>query len=119
MRALEEVSWRKDISLLVLDSTFRSPQDVAYEKTKFFGWLISSAYTANPKLTHLTMPILVIHATRDPIISIKFGLELFMNAPSTQKSFWRLDEPEAFHSNVFFIKNGAYREQFLDLLSHL
>lgn len=117
MRALEEVSWRNEISLLVLDSTFRSPQDVARSKLGgLFWWLISSEYTADPKLSHLTMPILVIHASRDPIIPIKEGLELFTNAPSTKKYFWRLDEPDAFHGNVFFIKKGAYREQFLNLL---
>lgn len=117
MRALEEIPWRNDISLLVLDSTFISPMEVAAQKTHgLLWWLISSEYTANPKLTHLTMPLLVIHATRDPVISFKFGLEIFKQAPSTKKVFWQLDEPDAIHGNVFFVNKGAYREKFLNLL---
>lgn len=118
MRALEEVSWGNEISLLVLDSTFRSPQDVAYHKTKgLLGWLISSEFTAEKKLSHLTMPLLVIHAPRDPVIDIKFGAEIFMQAPSTKKSFWRIESGS--HGDVFFVKKGAYREQFLGHLNTL
>lgn len=118
MRALEEVSWGNEISLLVLDSTFRSPQDVAYEKTKgLLGWLISSEFTAEKKLSHLTMPLLVIHAPRDPVINIKFGTEIFMQAPSTKKNFWRIESGS--HGDVFFVKKGAYREQFLSHLHNL
>ncbi|MGZ3789237.1 MAG: alpha/beta hydrolase [Bacteriovorax sp.] len=117
LRALEEVPWRNEISLLVLDSTFRSPQDVARSKLHgLFWWLISSEYTADSNLTHLTMPLLVIHAPRDPVVPYHLGLELYEKAPSTKKTFWRLDDPEALHGNVFFIKKGAYREQFLNLL---
>ena len=114
LRALEEVSWRDEISLLVLDSTFRSPQDVAWSKVKLFGWLISSEYTADKKLSHLTMPLLVIHSPHDPIIPIEFGLELFNNAPSKNKIFWRVEEGG--HGDVFFVKKGEYRKAFVDLL---
>lgn len=118
MRALEEVSWRNEISLLVLDSTFRSPQDVAREKTNgLFWWLISSEYTADEKLSHLTMPLLVIHAPKDPVINFQFGAELFMQAPSTKKSFWRIEDGQ--HGDVFFVKKGAYREQFLSHIKNL
>lgn len=115
MRALEEVPWRSEISLLVLDSTFRSASDVASFKTKgLLGWLISSEYTAHKDLSHLTMPLLVIHAPHDPVVNFRFGSELFMQAPSTKKTFWRLDSEG--HGDVFFVKKGSYREQFL---SHL
>jgi alpha-beta hydrolase superfamily lysophospholipase len=117
MRALEEIPWRNEISLLVLDSTFRSAQDVAH--TKLGGvlwWIISSEYTADKKLSHLTMPILSIHATNDPVVPIQFGREVFEKAPSTQKTFWQLDEADAYHGNVFFINKGEYRERFLKLL---
>lgn len=118
MRALEEVAWKSEISLLVLDSSFRSPQDIARDKTnRVMSWLISSEYTAEPKLSHLTMPLLVIHSIHDPIISLKFGQELFDLAPSTNKSFWKLDEGT--HGDVFFIKQRAYREQFLQFLANL
>jgi hypothetical protein len=119
LRSLEEVSWQNEISLLVLDSSFRSPQEVARVKTHgLFWWLISSEYTANPKLPHLTMPLLVIHAPKDPVVPFEFGQELYNAAPSTQKTFWKLEEPDAYHGNVFFIKKGEYRNRFLELIYH-
>jgi fermentation-respiration switch protein FrsA (DUF1100 family) len=112
LRALEEVPWRNEISLLVLDSTFRSPQDVAREKTHgLLWWLISSEYTAEKRLSHLTMPLLVIHSPKDPVINIKFGEEIYNQAPSTKKSFWRIENGG--HGDVFFVNKGVYREQFL------
>lgn len=118
LRSLEEVSWQQDISLLVLDSSFRSPQEVARVKTRgLFWWLISSEYTANPLLPHLTMPLLVIHAKKDPVIPFAFGEELYNLAPSKQKTFWKLDEADAIHGNVFFVKKGDYRNRFLELLN--
>ncbi len=117
LRGLEEVPWGNEVSLLVLDSTFRSPQEVARKKTHgTLWWLISSEYTADPKLSHITMPLLVIHATKDPVIPFELGLDLYNKAPSKNKTFWKLDEPDAFHGNVFFINKGKYREKFLELL---
>ncbi len=120
MRALEEVQWRNEISLLVLDSTFISPQEVARTKLGgLFWWLMSSEYTANPSLPHLTMPLLVIHSKNDIVVPIKFGEEIFKVAPATKKTFWKLEDPESFHGNVFFIKKGEYREQFMKLVNLL
>ena len=118
MRALEEVPWRNEISLLVLDSTFRSPQEVAGSKTHgLLWWLVSSEYTADKELTHLTMPLLVIHAPNDPVVPFKFGAQLFAKAPSTKKTFWKIDD--GYHGDVFFVKKGAYREQFITFLNNL
>lgn len=118
MRALEEVPWRDEISLLVLDSTFRSPKDIANAKTHgLLGWLISSEYTSKKELTHLTMPLLVIHTPNDPVIPYRFGLEIYNNAPSLKKTFWKIEEGD--HGNVFFVKEGAYRNQFITLINEL
>jgi pimeloyl-ACP methyl ester carboxylesterase len=115
MRALEEVPWRDEISLLVLDSTFRSPQEVAIAKTHgLLGWLISSEFTADKLLSHLTMPLLVIHAPKDPVIPFKFGQEIFDIAPSTKKTFWKIEG--GVHGDVFYVNKGIYREQFINLL---
>lgn len=118
MRALEEVSWKNEISLLVLDSSFRSPQDVA--KTKLGGllwWTISDDFTAEKSLSHLTMPVLVIHSKKDPVVPFQFGRDLYETIPSAKKEFWQLEEPDAHHGNVFFLKKGEYREKFMSLLT--
>ncbi|MDO9183247.1 MAG: alpha/beta hydrolase, partial [Bacteriovorax sp.] len=115
MRSLEEVAWQNEISLLVLDSTFRSPQDVASAKTHgLLWWLISSEYTADKKLSHLTMPLLVIHALHDPVIPFKFGEVIFNTAPSTKKNFWKIEDGS--HGDVFFVQKGLYREKFIKLI---
>ena len=118
MSALEKVSWRNEVSLLVLDSTFRSAADVASEKTKgLLGWLISSEYTASQSLSFLTMPLLVIHAPKDPVVNFKFGEDIFRKAPSVKKVFWPIDGGS--HGDVFFVNQGRYRTQFLRYLEGL
>lgn len=118
LRALEEVPWRNEISLLVLDSTFRSPQEVARAKTKgLLWWLISSEYTADKALTHLTMPLLIIHSPKDPVIPFEFGVELYQLAPSLKKSFWKIDSVN--HGDVFFAEKGKYREEFMSFINNL
>ncbi len=118
MSALEKVSWRDEVSLLVLDSTFRSPTDVANEKTKnLLGWLISSEYTASQSLSHLTMPLLVIHSFKDPVVNFKFGEDIFLKAPSLKKTFWRIENGS--HGDVFFVNKGEYQTQFLHYLKGL
>jgi hypothetical protein len=118
LRSLEEVPWRNDISLLVLDSTYRSPSDVAAEKTNgLLWWLISSEYTAEKHLTHLTMPLLVIHAPKDPVVNYKFGEEIFALAPTPKKTFWRVEA--GYHGDVFFVNKGEYRMQFLRHIENL
>jgi fermentation-respiration switch protein FrsA (DUF1100 family) len=116
MKALENISWASDISLLILDSTFISPRQIAADKTfGLLGWLISSDYTADRSLKHLSMPLLVIHSPADPVISYKFGLEIFETAPSTKKKFWKIDGGS--HGDVFFVDKGAYRNKFLELIA--
>lgn len=118
MSALQKVTWRNEVSLLVLDSTFRSPADVVSEKTKgLLGWIVSSEYTASRSLSHLTMPLLVIHAPKDPVVNFKWGEELFAKAPTTKKAFWRIEG--GYHGDVFFVNKGQYRTQFFNYLERL
>ena len=118
MRALEEISWKNEISLLVLDSTFRSPHDIANDKTHgLLGWLISSEYTANNRLADLTMPLLVVHSPYDPVVPYKFGQDIYAKAPSTQKTFWSIENGG--HGDVFFVDKGIYREKFISFIHQL
>lgn len=114
LRALEEFQFNKDINLLVLDSTFRNPQDVARSKVGPFGYLVSGEFVAKKELSHITMPVLVIHNETDPVVNIKFGEELYQSIPTTQKSFWKLKS--GVHGDAFFVENGKYRQEFLKLL---
>lgn len=114
LRSLEEFKFNQEVNLLVLDSTFLNPQDVARNKVGFLGYLVSSEYTANKNLAHIAMPTLVIHAKDDPVINVKFGEELYNQIPAKEKKFWLIDH--GFHGDIFFVENGKYRQDFLNLL---
>ena len=115
LRSIEDFKFKDEISLLVLDSTFRDPQTVARIKTNWpMSRLISADYTANKKLSAITMPTLVIHSTQDPVIPFECGKELYDLIPAKSKWLWTLNEIG--HGDVFFIKARKYRQDFLHLL---
>lgn len=117
LRSLEDFSHRKDISLLVLDSTFLSPRLVARDKTNFlFSYLISNDFTADPKLSHITMPVVSIHSKQDSIISYKLGKELYEALPSPNKEFWTVEAPG--HGNVYYVENLKFRKELLRVLDN-
>lgn len=117
LKALEDFKHRDEISLLVLDSTFLSPRHVARDKTNFaLAWLISNNFTADPKLSHITMPVLSIHSKGDKVINYDLGVKLYEALPTQKKQFWSLDVPG--HGDVYFIKNKKYRAELLRVLDN-
>lgn len=118
LKALEDFKYKDAISLLVLDSTFLSPREVAREKTnRLFEKLISNDFTAHPSLSHITMPVLSIHSKNDPVIAYKLGLDLFEKIQKAKsKNFWTLDTPG--HGDVFF-SDKSYRDKFLNYVKNI
>ena len=118
LKSLEDFSHRDKISLLVLDSTFLSPREVAREKTnRLLQYLISNAYTANPELKHLTMPVLSIHSTEDFVIAYSLGQSLFNKIPNPKKEFWSFQTRG--HGDVFFVEQLKYRPMFIKYVEAL
>ena len=119
MKALEDFKHRDEIALLVLDSTFVSPRDVAKEKTfTLLSYLISNDYTADPELKHIDMPVLSIHSTQDPVIAYKLGETVFRSLNfSPKKEMWILNSKG--HGDVFFIEQLKYRDLFLKYVNNL
>lgn len=118
LRSLEDFNHRDEINLLVLDSSFLNPRAVAREKTnRVLSWLISNSYTADPGLSHITMPVLSIHSKFDPVVHYDLGVDLFNAVPaSTKKEFWTLET--AGHGDVYFIENKKYRSMLLKVLDN-
>jgi len=115
IRSLQDFEFRDKISLLVLDSSFRDPQEIAKLKTNWLlSRLISAEYTADKNLKFITMPTLVIHSKNDPVIPYGCGKELFDVIPAKNKWFWTLESKG--HGDVFFIDKSKYRQDFLKLL---
>ncbi len=118
LKSLEDFSHRSDISLLVLDSTFLSPRDVARKKTFWpLSLIISNAAVADSKLLHLTMPVLSIHSTQDYVIHYDLGVKLFESiTTSPKKEFWSFDDKG--HGDVFFVQNKKYQKKFIEFLGN-
>ena len=119
LKSLEDFTHRDELTLLILDSTFLSPREVAREKTnRVLQYLITNDYTAHPKLAHVTMPVLSIHSTADFVIAYKLGQDLYNKIPSTTKKvFWTFDNKG--HGDVFFIEQGKFRQLFIDYVNKL
>lgn len=119
LRSLEDFKHRDEIKLLVLDSTFISPRDVARDKTFWpLSLIIPNSYTANRELSHLTMPVLSIHAKDDPVVNYHLGMDLYNKIHYARSAeFWTIEG--AGHGDVFYDKSRDYRQEFFNLLKSL
>jgi fermentation-respiration switch protein FrsA (DUF1100 family) len=109
---------------LVLRSTFSSLVDVgAYH----YPWLpvrlaMVDRFPSTNRIPGVTCPILHIHGTRDSIVPIKFGQELFAAAPDKSatgipKRFVEL--PRANHNDVAFVAEREMRQAIGEFLDEL
>lgn len=118
LKSLEDFNFIKDIHLLVLDSTFLTPREVAREKTFWpLSLIISNKATADSKLSHITMPVLSIHSTQDFVIHHDLGLKLFESIKtSPKKDFWSFNDRG--HGDVFFVQDKKYQKLFIEYLGN-
>jgi fermentation-respiration switch protein FrsA (DUF1100 family) len=106
---------------LVLRSTFTSLVDMG---SYHYPWLpvrlvMVDRYPSVERIPGVTCPILQIHGTRDSIIPIKFGRELFAVAPEKAangipKRFVELAKAD--HNDVVFIAEGEMRRAIGEFL---
>lgn len=119
LRSLEDFTHRDEIKLLVLDSTFLSVREVARDKTFWpLSLLITDSYTANRTLSHITMPVISIHAKYDPVINYNLGVDLYNHLHfARSKEFWTIEGKG--HGDVFYDKSRDYRQEFSNILKSL
>lgn len=128
LRALKDFAFSDKISLLVLDSTFMSYKDVAFNKMTsiLLAWpfsplaylLFSDEYAASKVLNDIpAIPTLVIHGTDDNVIEFKNGYKIFAEIKTPIKWFWKIDGGA--HIDVFFNHDKIYRDKFIKLLDSL
>lgn len=127
LRSVPDWKGKENVSLLVLDSTFASYQDIAFYKTSH-NWLlflvsplsylvVSDEYAADKVWKKVKAPTLVIVGQKDDVIPQQFGKKIFKNLETKPKFLWKL--PNGGHINVFHHDHGIYRERFLTLLESL
>lgn len=123
-RAVQDSSVKVDE--LILDSTFLSYQDMAFEKLTEIWPLIpfsplayllfNDHYASARGIDKLqSMRSLVIHGEYDKIVPLKFGKEVFEKLKASRKLFWSI--PKGRHTDIFHRENKIWRKKFLDYLN--
>ncbi|WP_417335961.1 alpha/beta hydrolase [Halobacteriovorax marinus] len=124
MRAMKDIDFRDEIDLYVLDSTFSSYQDIAFDKLRHAGVfvvlsplayiLVSDEYGPYKNLDIFKMPILMIHGEKDRVVPYKFGEEIYSKLKTPKKWWWAIEDGS--HTDVFHPKHLQYRAKFVDFL---
>jgi len=126
MRALEDFKNRDKINLLVLDSTFDSYDDIAFDKltdhwfTFIFsplGPLLVSDEMAPQKFFEIfSKQVLVMHGLKDVVIPHKFGKRIYDRLQTPNKTWWPMGDAE--HINGFHTAEGeASKSRYLSELT--
>jgi fermentation-respiration switch protein FrsA (DUF1100 family) len=82
-----EIAQFKNISALVLESTFYSLDELARLKYWFFPtkWLLKFHFENGSKLKNIHAPIIIIHSTEDGYIPFSQAIKLFDSAPNPKQ----------------------------------
>lgn len=126
-RALSDFKHKDKIDLLVLDSTFSSYQDMAFNRLQV-SWitylfsplgylLVGSSYDPELVVDNVKMPTLVIHGAEDNVVPYKFGKRFFDQVKAKKKWFWRIEGGH--HIGTFHESERKYRPKFLKFLNEL
>lgn len=125
MRGVFDFPKRNEIDLIVMESTFSSYKDIAFDKLtgRWFLMplsplayvLVSDEVAPQSYLDQLDRPLLVIHGDQDHIVPYKFGKEIFDKTPKDiQKKMWTIEGGS--HIDAFWIDQGVHRDQFIEYL---
>ena len=127
MRALEEDRFNKTGDFVVLDSTFSSYQDIAFDRLKSSAvtfifspisyLLISDQYAPKRFLTENKRPTLVIHGDADQVVPLNFGKEIYEKLQTKRKWLWKI--PKGRHICAFCEEGPKNRDKFLKLISEI
>tara|TARA_R110000868_G_scaffold117599_2_gene312144 strand:+ start:166 stop:999 length:834 start_codon:yes stop_codon:yes gene_type:complete len=126
MRSLEDFKSNDAIDLLVLDSTFDSYDDIAFEKltshwlTFIFSplgpLLVSDSMAPNIFFEKYNGNVLVMHGRQDLVIPIKFGRNVFERINGAKKLWWEIEDGK--HIDTFnSAKGDSYKLRYLEMVS--
>jgi len=104
-----EISLRKDVRCLIIESAFTSIKDMA--KTIFlfrvFSFLLPPHFNNLEKITQIIVPKLIIHGENDEIVPFSMGQKLY-NTSKSPKFFYSIKG--AGHNNTYIVGDKAYFE---------
>ena len=114
------------IKSLILESTFSSYRHILSEKLKSnaityilarpLSYLVSDDYSPLSYINELSIPIIMFHSLKDPIVPFKEGSYLFENIRQKNKQFITIKKEG--HVNTFDDPNDPYRQIALNFLKN-
>jgi len=113
-----EISLKKDVRCLIIESAFTSTKDMA--KTMFlfkaFSFLLPAHFNNLEKITQITVPKLIIHGQNDNIVPFFMGQKLY-HASKSPKYFYRIKE--AGHNDTYIAGGRAYFKKLAAFVENL
>lgn len=128
LRSVPDWKHYEKIALLIMDSTFSSYKDIAFDKLTDHWFLmpisplayvlVSDEYGPFKVFEKIRGPTLVIAGLKDRAVPPKFGIEIYENIKAEPKWLWEIKEGS--HIDAYHHKDGMiYREKLVDLLESL
>ena len=87
---------------IVLEAPYTSIPDIAkllYPKLGSMAGVMQNNWDTKSHIQHVTTPLLVLHGTKDQLIPIEMGREVFARSPAKDKTFYAVKG--AGHTNVW------------------
>ncbi len=111
------VAARREVSGLILDSSFTSLEDIAREVYPFFPRFITARiqdrFRTLDVLEDIVAPVMVVHGVDDELIPFHMGETLFQAAPEPKE--W-LPIGEAGHNDLITVSGGEYFDAVADFV---
>ena len=110
---------KKGPSMLIIDSTFTSVQDLRAELYPYFPFNLLSpflnhnTYNVIATLPSINVPVLIAHSRQDEVVPFKHSLELF-NIANDPKEFLELSGN---HNEGYLVSGGKYRAVLSSFIS--
>jgi fermentation-respiration switch protein FrsA (DUF1100 family) len=106
-----EISLKRGVKSLIVESAFTSTREVARSTALFFpvSYMLPAHYNNLKKIGRVTVPKLIIHGRADEIIPFPMGTKLF-EAAKAPKYFLPLER--AGHNDTFIVGGRGYFEAF-------
>lgn len=127
LKALTDFPNRWPISVVTIDSSFASYQNMAKDRLQTF-WLtypfsflspllISDEFAPLKDLKKVSLPALVMHSDHDKVVPVYFGKEIYENLGSPQKKYWSIQN--APHIGTLGNGDKLVEEKYLTFLKNL
>jgi len=113
-----DVAKHRSAAGLILESTFTSAKDMADVHYPFMPvrYMLRTHLNSLDKISDIHIPLLMIHGTKDRIVPIQLGKNLFA-AANEPKEFYEIAEAD--HNDTYFIGGSEYLQRILDFAHHI